>query len=112
MDWQEMGIAPRDGAWILAINNRGNSAVILWSKSAHDRGVIRPGWIHPFSTGELSPFWNGACGSHAVAWCALPHGDDSRDIVERFAATGTKAYFDEQRMVREIMNLDTTKSAS
>jgi len=94
MNWQPIETAPKDGTWILGINNRGNCAVIIWS----DRALVvdrylpdgqkqyksYPGWIHPFSLGELSEFWNGACGSIPVAWAALPRGEDARVIVERF----------------------------
>lgn len=103
MDWQSMETVPRDGTWVLAINNRGNCAVIIWSESAHDRGTIRPGWIHPFSTGELSVFWNGA--SHPVAWCKLPHEEDAKGLIERFSESGTKAYYEEQRVVRALMEV-------
>lgn len=103
MDWQSMETAPRDGTWILAINNRGNCAVIIWSDSANESGTIRPGWIHPFSTGELSVFWNGYNGSHAVAWCRLPHGEEAKRLVERFSESGTKAYYEEQKVVRALM---------
>jgi hypothetical protein len=84
MDWQPMSTAPKDGTWILGINNRGNCAVIIWSEKALDQDRFLPGWIHPFSTGEMSVFWNGANGSVPVAWASLPHDDDARQIVRRF----------------------------
>lgn len=93
MDWQPIETAPKNGTWVLGINNRGNCAVIIWS----DRAAVRDrridgqwtyryvsGWIHPFTTGELSEFWNGACGSIPVAWAALPKGEAARTIVETF----------------------------
>lgn len=86
IDWQPMETAPRDGTWILGINNRGNSAVIIWSDRAsagEGRGFFA-GWIHPFTTMELSTFWNGANGSLPVAWAELPHGEDAKKIVEKF----------------------------
>jgi hypothetical protein len=86
MDWQSMDSAPRDGTWILGLNNRGNCAVIIWSDSAsagEGRGFF-PGWIHPFSDGGLSTFWNGANGSLPVAWAALPAGDELKALVARF----------------------------
>lgn len=72
--WRPPETAPRDGTWILGINNRGNQAVIIWSEEAFDRGSGRvvPGWIHPFSTMELSSFWNGYCGSVLEGWMPLP----------------------------------------
>lgn len=87
IDWQPMSDAPKDGTWILGINNRGNCAVIIWSASAsagEGRGFY-PGWIHPFTQGELSTFWNGANGSVPVAWAALPNGEEAKAIIERYA---------------------------
>jgi hypothetical protein len=85
IDWQPIETAPLDGTWILAINNRGNCAVIIWAKQAVDRfGGLSDGWIHPFTTGELSSFWNGACGSVPVAWAKLPHGEEAGAVVDRF----------------------------
>lgn len=66
--WQPIVTAPRDGTWILGLNNRFNCAVIIWD----DKNSERPGWIHPFSDLRLSPFWNGACGSEAIYWMPLP----------------------------------------
>jgi hypothetical protein len=86
MNWQSMDTAPRDGTWILGLNNRGNCAVIIWSKSASS-GIGRafyPGWIHPFSMGELSTFWNGANGSLPIAWTALPSGDELKILLKTF----------------------------
>ena len=72
-EWQPIETAPKDGTWILGINNRGNCAVIIWKDAAPDwDGAHRSGWIHPFTTGELSDFWNGACGSVATHWMPLP----------------------------------------
>lgn len=73
MQWQPIETAPKDGTWILAINNRGNPAVIIWDEEGLDRlGGRRPGWIHPFSEGYLSPFWNGGCGSLPEYWMPIP----------------------------------------
>ncbi len=69
--WRPIDTAPKDGTWILGMNNRGNAAVIIWSEHAHDRGELVPGWIHPFSMGDLSSFWNGACGSKAEYWMPI-----------------------------------------
>ena len=104
MNWKPMTDAPRDGTWILAINNRGNCAVIIWSDTAIDRDRIMPGWIHPYNTGERSSFWNGACGSHAVAWCDLPHGDEVSSIIKQFEASANAAFFDEQNLIRAALN--------
>jgi hypothetical protein len=70
--WQPIETAPKDGTWILGLNNRLNCAVIIWSEEAFDRDAMVPGWIHPFSSGDLSLFWNGACGSVATHWMPLP----------------------------------------
>lgn len=83
IDWQPMETAPRDGTWILGINNRGNCAVIIWQKEYANSGE-RVGWVHPFTTLELSTFWNGANGSLPVAWAALPHGAAAQAIVKNF----------------------------
>jgi hypothetical protein len=91
MDWQPMNTAPRDGTWILAMNNRGNCAVIIWHDSAPSHLGYGPGWIHPFSNGELSTFWNGANGSLPVLWAALPTREEKTvligDDVERARLT-------------------------
>lgn len=90
MDWQPIETAPRDGTWVLGLNNRGNCAVIIWSKSASagtGRGFYA-GWIHPFSGGELSTFWNGANGSLPIAWAALPKGDELEALLDRFKVDG------------------------
>lgn len=73
-DWQPIETAPRDGTWILGINNRGKQAVIIWQDAALPANGTTPypGWIHPFSNGRLSDFWNGACGSVATHWQPLP----------------------------------------
>ncbi len=72
--WKPIETAPKDGTWILGINNRGNCAVIIWAKEALDgRGGLANGWIHPFSDMTLSGFWNGDCGSVATHWQPLPH---------------------------------------
>lgn len=65
--FRPMNTAPKDGTWILGVNNRGNYAVIIWAEYL---GTF--GWIHPFSGGKLSPFWNGGCGSIAIGWVPLP----------------------------------------
>ena len=71
--WRPIESAPKDGTWILGVNNRGNCAVIIWAKNvADDFGNRHDGWIHPFTTGELSSFWNGGCGSVATHWIPLP----------------------------------------
>lgn len=75
-EWQPIETAPKDGSWILAINNRGNQAVIIWSHSAphwtERSDAPRGGWIHPFSDGIQSTFWNGGCGSVPTHWMPLP----------------------------------------
>lgn len=66
MGWQGIESAPKDGTAILAINNRGNCAVISWEdKFCH-------GWVVHFSSFEAHPFWNGACGSVPTNWMPLP----------------------------------------
>ncbi len=73
MTWQPIETAPHDGTWVLGINDRGNQAVIIWSDRAPDfAGTWGSGWIHPFSDGRRSSFWNGGCGSVATHWMALP----------------------------------------
>ena len=74
MEWKPIATAPRDGTWILGINNRGNQAVIIWQDAAMAENGTGPypGWIHPFSHGLLSDFWNGSCGSVATHWMPLP----------------------------------------
>src|SRR5689334_8185532 len=73
MQWQPIETAPKDGTWILGMNNRGNPAVIIWTEEAHCHdGRILPGWIHPYSSGERSSFWNGACGSLPEFWMPIP----------------------------------------
>lgn len=73
MAWQSIESAPKDGTWILGVNNRGNQAVIIWDDHAPDAmGIWRGGWIHPFSDGRLSSFWNGGCGSVVTHWMPLP----------------------------------------
>lgn len=72
-EWQPIETAPKDGTWILAINNRGNPAVIIWNERAYwNEGDLRPGWIHPFSDGSASTFWNGANGSMPEYWMPIP----------------------------------------
>jgi hypothetical protein len=46
--------------------------VIIWAKGVDALGRLSEGWIHPFSDGRISPFWNGACGSIATHWKPLP----------------------------------------
>lgn len=71
-EWQPISTAPRDGTWILGCNNRGNQAVIIWKEHACEAtGLYRPGWIHPFTQGEISPFFNSAF-SYATHWQPLP----------------------------------------
>lgn len=73
MKWQTIESAPKDGTWILGVNNRKNQAIIIWSERAHWPGPrIGPGWIHPFSDGSASMFWNGGCGSIPTHWMPLP----------------------------------------
>jgi hypothetical protein len=79
--WQPIETAPKDGTWILAMNNRGNPAVIIWDADAlSDRrdGTRAAGWIHPFSEGYLSPFWNGGCGSVPTHWMPIPWAPDMK----------------------------------
>lgn len=79
-EWQPIETAPKDGSWILGLNNRGNPAVIIWVEKAHYHdGVMRPGWIHPFSDGRASTFWNGANGSVPEYWMPIkwPPGANS-----------------------------------
>jgi len=71
-EWQPIDTAPRDGTWILGCNNRGQQAVIIWKEYAFDHtGLSKSGWIHPFTHGELSPFFNSAF-SNATHWQPLP----------------------------------------
>jgi len=103
LDWQPMDTAPRDGTWILGINNRGNCAVIIWSDNASGEGRgAYAGWIHPFSNGELSTFWNGANGSLPIAWAAIPRGEDARAVVQKF---GGKE-MDEINRMRVVSGID------
>lgn len=70
-DWQPIKTAPKDGTWILGVNHRGKCAVILWSEQAH-RGLnvpLGPGWIFPFTEGEVSPFWETPL---VLGWMPLP----------------------------------------
>jgi hypothetical protein len=77
-EWKPIDTAPKDGTWVLGINNRRNCAVIIWKDDAVGMGGRRgAGWIHPFSTGELSTFWNGGCGSVATHWMPLPPPPES-----------------------------------
>ncbi len=76
--WRPASTAPKDGSWILGMNNRGNPAVVIWSETATDRGRIIPGWIHPFSTGERSDFWNGGCGSELEFWKPIDWHPESK----------------------------------
>lgn len=62
-DWQPAETAPKDGTHILGLNNRGNFAVCVWLKTLRGEG-----WVHPFTTLQFSPFWNGACGSVMTHW--------------------------------------------
>jgi hypothetical protein len=64
MEWQPIETAPKDGTWILGMNSKGNPAVIIWDAQQN-------GWIHPFSMGELSTFWNGGAGSVAKYWMPI-----------------------------------------
>ena len=88
MMWRDIATAPKDGTWILGMNNAGRCAVIIWSTNALRRKMypivrdgkvlnaeperqfdIGEGWIFPFSLGEVSPFWEG----HRVKyWMPLP----------------------------------------
>lgn len=82
--WKPIETAPKDGTWLLGCNNRGNIAVIIWSTSAlrrrkypttkDDYDIRRQfdcgeGWIFPFSTGEVSAFWEETRVTH---WQPLP----------------------------------------
>jgi len=86
MEWQSIEHAPKDGTWILGLNNEGQCAVIAWQDRAFTGDGRGPysGWIHPFSDGTLSTFWNGGSGSVAIAWTAIPHGEDAASLVARF----------------------------
>lgn len=85
MHWQPIKTAPRDGTWVLGLNNRGNCAVIIWSDAAlRDGRDPIPGWIHPFSDGSLSSFWNGANGSLPVAWSPLPADEELKSLLLKF----------------------------
>ena len=65
-EWQPIETAPRDGTKILAINNRGNQAVIIYEAK------FCRGWVVCFSKFVAHPFWNGACGSVPTHWMRLP----------------------------------------
>lgn len=82
MDWRDMSTAPRDGTWVLAMNNRGNCAVIIWREDAPNwRGKRSPAWVHPFTSLEASDFWNGGCGSYPVLWCPLPTREEKEKLI-------------------------------
>lgn len=72
MEWKSIDTAPKDGTWVLGINSRQNCAVIIWSVGMNAFGEMRDGWIHPFTDGRLSSFWNGGCGSVPTHWMHLP----------------------------------------
>ena len=80
-EWQPIESAPKDGTWLLGINNRGNQAVIIWAEDAVNwiGEGLSSGWIHPFSDMRLSPFWNGACGSEPTHWMPLPSPPNQRE---------------------------------
>lgn len=67
--WLSIETAPKDGTWILGCNDAGNQAVIIWTENGLDVRSVRPGWIHPFTSGRLSPFWQG---HRVVYWRPLP----------------------------------------
>lgn len=86
MEWQKIETAPQDGTWILGVNNRGNQAVIIWSNDAphwseesSQKGLHRGGWIHPFTDGVQSTFWNGGFGSIPTHWMPLPEPPQSTE---------------------------------
>ena len=72
-DWQPIETAPKDGTWILGLNDRGNCSVIMWSTNALRRDEVGEGWIIPFSTGEISPFWE----ERVTHWMPLPAPPDT-----------------------------------
>jgi len=72
-NWQPIETAPKDGTWILGMNSAKNCAVIIWSKNPPKPfGKLTSGWVHPYTEGYLSEFWNGSCGSTATHWMPLP----------------------------------------
>jgi hypothetical protein len=58
--------APTDGRQILARNNRGNYAVVIWRDSSGAKG-----WVVMFSSIAPHPFWNGANGSVMTHWAEI-----------------------------------------
>lgn len=84
--WLPIKSAPRDGTWLLGCNDAGHVAVIIWSTNAlrrrrypldgrfmeiREQCDVGEGWIFPFSTGEVSAFWETA---RVIYWQPLPPG--------------------------------------
>lgn len=84
MEWQKIETAPKDGTWILGCNDRGRCAVIIrstnalrrrkWPVKSEDHPLesqfsIGEGWIFPFTSGEVSPFWED---DRVEWWMPLP----------------------------------------
>lgn len=78
--WRPINEAPKDGTWVLGCNSAGNQAVIIWSQRGLDMGTVKPGWIHPFTDGRLSPFWQGW---RAVWWRPLPRSPSHKRTRDR-----------------------------
>jgi len=78
--WQPIETAPRDGTWIHGCNDRGNQAVIIWTERGLGDHDVRPGWIHPFTNGRLSPFWQGL---RVVYWKPLPKPPSYKRLAQR-----------------------------
>ena len=69
--WQPIETAPKDGTWILGLNNKGDQSVIIWMNLAPDwAGQLRAGWVQPFGPARLSAFWNGSF--RVTHWMHLP----------------------------------------
>lgn len=69
-DWQPAETAPHDRQ-ILARNNRGNYAVVIWQDNDGKRTIHPSGWVVVFSDAVPHPFWNGANGSVMTHWAEI-----------------------------------------